>query len=135
MPDLTIRRMAEMDAGFAGHFIRARASLGVSSFGLSVLELGPGFDGYPEHAHEVDGQEEVLVVLDGSATLQADGEVFELDRETMVRIGPGCRRKLVAGPDGLRVLVIGGRPGHAYQAPDFSAVGAPDSARRAGPPV
>ncbi len=135
MPDMTISRITEMDAGFAGHFIRARASLGVAAFGLSVLQLGPNFDGYPEHAHDVDGQEEVLVVLDGSATLQVDDVVVELDRETMVRLGPSCRRKLVAGPEGVRVLVIGGRPGHAYAAPEFSAIGAPDSARRAGPPI
>jgi len=133
--DMTIRRMDEMDSGFSGHFIRARASLGVESFGLSVLELGPNFDGYPEHSHEVDGQEEVLLVLDGSATLQIDGDVVELDRETMVRVGAACRRKLVAGPAGVRLLVIGGRPGHAYAAPEFSALGAPDTARRSGPQV
>ena len=124
-----------MDAAFAGHFVRARASLEVDSFGLSVLSFGPDFAGYPEHSHEADGQEEVLVILDGSATLHVDGEVVALDRETMVRVGPSCRRKVIAGPSGVRFLVIGGRPGRAYAAPEFSELGAPDTARRSGPQV
>lgn len=50
MPDVTVSTIADMDSAFAGHFIRARASLGVKSFGLSVLSVGPDFAGYPEHS-------------------------------------------------------------------------------------
>ena len=131
--DYTALRIDEMDSGFAGHFVRARASLGVSSFGLSILEFDPHFEGYPEHSHEIDHQEEVIVVLDGSATLMVDGEPVDLDRETLVRVGWACRRKLIAGPEGVRFLVIGGCPGRPYAAPPFSETGAPDSAERAGP--
>lgn len=122
-----------MDSAFAGHFVRARASLGVESFGLSLLSFGPDFAGYPEHSHAVEGQEEVLVILAGTATLHVDGEVIDLDRETMVRLNPSCRRKVIAGPAGVRFLVVGGRPGSAYAAPEFSEHGAPDTARRSGP--
>jgi mannose-6-phosphate isomerase-like protein (cupin superfamily) len=131
--DYTVRRIDEMDAGFAGHFMRARSSLGVTSFGLSILELGPNFAGYPEHSHEIDRQEEVFVVLDGSATLMIDGDQLELDRDTLIRVGWECRRKVIAGPEGVRFLVIGGCPSQAYAPPPFSELGAPDSAERAGP--
>jgi hypothetical protein len=32
-------------------------------------------------------------------------------------------RTLKSGPDGLRVLIIGGTPGKAYQPPDWSSGG------------
>jgi mannose-6-phosphate isomerase-like protein (cupin superfamily) len=136
-PDATFTamRIAAMDAGFGGHFVRARASLGATAFGLSVLELGPHFAGYPEHTHARDRQEEVYLVLDGAATIYIDDEPVELDRETLVRVGWRCRRRLIAGPDGVRFLVIGGRPGHPYEPSEFSQLGAPNDARRAGPEV
>ena len=44
----------------------------------------------------------------------------------MVRVGPGPRRKLWPGDDGMRVLALGGVPGQAYEAPDVSQLGAAD---------
>ena len=38
-----------------------------------------------------------------------------------MRVGPGTPRVLASGPDGLRVLIIGGVPGEAYVAPDWSS--------------
>jgi len=52
-------------------FRPARQALGVSSWGINVLELDPGCAGYPEHDHASDGHEEVSVVLRGSIVLQA----------------------------------------------------------------
>ena len=129
----TARRIEEMDAGFSGHFVRARAELGVQSFGISILLLGPDFEGYPEHDHGRDHQEEVYLALSGSGTLVVDGEPLELNPDALVRVGWQARRKVLAGPDGIRLLVLGGRPGHAYEPPPFSYKGAADNARRVGP--
>ena len=107
---------------------RAAAALGVSSFGISIEELAPGADEYPEHDHSEDGlggemftkrpqqlgQEEVYVVLRGSGTLEADGETYRLDPNHIVRVGPAVKRKIVAGPHGLRLLALGATPGKAY---------------------
>ncbi|MGH2974727.1 MAG: hypothetical protein ACRDLL_07665 [Solirubrobacterales bacterium] len=107
---------------------RAAAALGVSSFGISIEELAPGADEYPEHDHAADGlggemfakrpqqlgQEEVYVALRGSGTLEADGETYPIDPDHIVRVGPSVRRKITAGPDGLRLLAIGAIPGQAY---------------------
>jgi hypothetical protein len=38
-----------------------------------------------------------------------------MDTETFVRVAPDPKRKVHAGPDGLRMLVIGGCPGKAYE--------------------
>ena len=73
MPDATIKRLDQMESFYDGLVLRARASLGVSSWGMQIFNLPPNFDEYPEHHHgegAVDpGQEEVYIPLEGSATL------------------------------------------------------------------
>jgi hypothetical protein len=36
-------------------------------------------------------------------------------------VGPSEKRKLVTGPEGARVIAVGGAPGKAYVVPDFTA--------------
>jgi len=109
---------------------RAAAALGVSSLGISIEELDPEADEYPEHDHSEEGiggqmfaqrpqqfgQEEIYVALRGSGVLEADGQTYPIDPDHIVRVGPSVKRKIVAGPDGLRLLAIGGTPGKAYEA-------------------
>ena len=66
--DYTVLRLDEMEAAFGGLLVRVRASLGLSSFGLQVADIPPNSgDAYPEHDHEYDGQEELYLLLRGSA--------------------------------------------------------------------
>jgi len=125
MGDFTVKRIDEMDAALAGAFKRARAELGVESFGMQVLDLPPNLDQYPEHDHSEAGQEEVFVVLRGAAEIEIDGERVELDPDTIVRVGPKARRKIYTGEEGARILALGGVPGAAYVAPKSSHIGAP----------
>jgi quercetin dioxygenase-like cupin family protein len=120
MANYAVKRIDEMEAVFGGAFKRARAELGVESFGLQVLDFPPGATQYPEHDHAADGQEEVYTVLKGKAMLQADGEEYELEPDTFARVGPGQKRKLVTGAEPARLLALGGTPGKAYEAPEFS---------------
>jgi mannose-6-phosphate isomerase-like protein (cupin superfamily) len=122
----SIKRIDEMEAIAYGVFKRARAELGVEAFGIQVIDMPPNADGYPEHDHGSDGQEEVYVTLLGSGEIEIAGERHPLDVDTMVRVGPGVKRKIWPGADGLRVLAIGGYPGKAYEPPEFSKLGAPD---------
>lgn len=108
---------------------RAAAALGVSSLGISIEELEPEADEYPEHDHSEDGlggqmfanrpqqlgQEEIYIALRGSGTLEADGQSYPIDTDHIVRVGPTVKRKVLAGPDGLRLLAIGGTPSKAYE--------------------
>jgi mannose-6-phosphate isomerase-like protein (cupin superfamily) len=124
--DFKVVKIDDMEAIAFGTFRRARAELDVSSFGLQVLDLPPNLDAYPEHDHAEDGQEEVYFVLRGGGEVEIDGERIPLDAETAVSIKSGTRRKLWPGPDGMRVVAIGGTPGAIYQGKESSELGAPD---------
>ena len=126
MGEYTVKRIDELEAIYGGSFKRARAELGVSSFGMQVIDLPPSVTGYPEHDHGQDGQEEVYVVLRGSADRDSDGEHVTIDPDTLVRVAAGTKRKVVPGDKGARLLVIGGIPGHVYEAPAVTELGAPD---------
>lgn len=126
MSDYTIKSIDDMDTFYRGLFRRARGELGVQSFGMAVVDLERGTDDHPEHEHEAAGQEEVFIVLRGSGTMEIDGESFDLDPETMVRVGPASKRRIRPGTDGIRLVAIGGVPGQAYEAPSYTDVGAPD---------
>ena len=115
MPDYTAKKIDQMEAGFGGGFIKARAELGVTAFGFQVIQLPPNFNDYPEHDHAESGQEEVYLALNGSGWLDVEGERVDLDAETLVRVGAETKRKVHSGPEGLRMLVIGGCPGEAYK--------------------
>ncbi|MEA2199673.1 MAG: hypothetical protein QOI89_269 [Solirubrobacteraceae bacterium] len=115
MADYTAKPIGEMEASYGGGFVKARAELGVSAFGMQVIQLPPDFGDYPEHDHAESGQEEVYLPIGGSGWIEIDGERVDLDTDTFVRVGPAARRKVYSGPEGLRVLAIGGAPGHAYQ--------------------
>jgi mannose-6-phosphate isomerase-like protein (cupin superfamily) len=117
MADYTAKKINDMQAGFGGGFIKARAELGVSSFGMQIIAMPPDFGDYPEHDHAEDGQEEVYAVLDGSGWMDVGGDRVEMDEETLVRVPSGVKRKVHSGPQGIRMLVIGGCPGQAYEAP------------------
>jgi mannose-6-phosphate isomerase-like protein (cupin superfamily) len=132
MADATCARIDELESiqGFeALTFRRARSGLGVSSFGISIIELAPNATQYPEHDHSGEGiggrffanrpdqleQEEVYLALRGSGTIEVDGEAFPLDGEHVVRVGAAAKRKVLPGEEGLRLLVLGGAPGRAYE--------------------
>ncbi|MCW2969514.1 MAG: cupin protein [Solirubrobacterales bacterium] len=124
MADYTAKKIGDMEAGFGGGFVKARAELGVSAFGFQVIQLPPSFSDYPEHDHADSGQEEVFVALSGSGWIDIEGERVDLDGETLVRVGPETKRKVHSGPEGLRLLAIGGAPGWPYKIAPMSELGA-----------
>ena len=126
MAEYRVRRIDDMEAVYGDIFKRARAELGVSSFGIAVMDLPPHFDQYPEHDHSEEEQEEVYLVLRGSADIEVERERIPLDPETLIRVGPGAKRKIWPGSEGARVLALGGVPGKVYESPDFTELGAPD---------
>jgi uncharacterized cupin superfamily protein len=128
MSDYAVKRIDDMEGAYGGAFKRARAELGIESFGIQVIDMPPNNDRHPEHDHSGDGQEELYLSLRGTAEIEIDGERHKLDPETMVRVSAGTKRKIYTGEDSLRVLVIGGCPGKVYEAPELSKLGAPDVA-------
>ncbi len=126
MAEFAVKRIDDMEAIYGGAFKRARAELGIESFGIQVVDMPANAERYPEHDHSEDGQEEVYIALSGGCEIEIDGERFPLDPETMVRVSSGTKRKLWPGDEGLRVLIIGGTPGRAYEPPDVTKLGEPD---------
>jgi quercetin dioxygenase-like cupin family protein len=125
MADVTVKNLDEFEAIFGGGMRRVRSGLGVTSFGMQVIELPPGFSMYPDHDHSHDEQEEVYVLLSGRATLRVgEGEEYVLEPGVFARVGPGQKRKLITEDEGARILVLGGTPGQVYEAPEWTEEGA-----------
>jgi mannose-6-phosphate isomerase-like protein (cupin superfamily) len=110
-------------------FIRLRAELGVTSFGLNQIVLHPGQRGRI-HAHE--RQEEVYLVLEGTLSLLVEGEESTHERGELIRVAPAVRRQLLnRGPGTLHLLAIGGagehegRDGKAWTAWDATESASP----------
>jgi uncharacterized cupin superfamily protein len=124
MADVTVKRLEDFEAVFGGGMRRVRAGLGVTAFGIQVVELPPNFSMYPYHDHTHDEQEEVYTPLSGRATLVVGDETYELEPGVFARVGPGLKRKLTTGEDGgARLLCIGATPGRPYEAPEWTEEG------------
>jgi uncharacterized cupin superfamily protein len=92
----------------------ARSALGITAFGVQVLDLPPS---YTTSAHDetASSQEELYVALLGEGELLAGDDAYELREGRLVVAPPACTRALRSGADGLRVLVVGGTPGRPYE--------------------
>jgi mannose-6-phosphate isomerase-like protein (cupin superfamily) len=119
MEPYSVRTIDELASIHGGHVKLAGADLGVEAFGMQVLDLPAGFP-YPEHDHTEDGQEEVYVVLRGTAEFQVDGDRVQAGPGSMLRVAASSRRSMAPGADGVRILALGGTTDRAYQRPaDF----------------
>ena len=99
-----------------------RAGLGITAFGVQIMDFPPDHT-TRSHDEGSTGQEELYLALRGSGAIVIgpDDERLPLDTEHVARIGPGVSRSLVAGPEGLRVLCVGGVPGAPYTPPEWTA--------------
>lgn len=123
MADVTVKRTEDFEAIFGGGFRRVRAGLGVTSFGISVMDIPPNFKMFPEHDQSHDHQEEVYTALSGRGTLHAGGEEIALEPDVWVRVGPDEKRKITTGDEPVRVLAMGATPGEVYEPPEFTVEG------------
>jgi mannose-6-phosphate isomerase-like protein (cupin superfamily) len=103
----------EMEARFA------RRALGGETLGLSLFTLAPGFRIPFGHRHET--QEEVYVVVRGSARVKVEDEIVELVEWDAIRFPKGTMRQVEAGPDGVDYLAFGAGddPTEAEMAPGW----------------
>jgi uncharacterized cupin superfamily protein len=99
-----------------------RAGLDLRAFGANIMDLPPDYT-TTSHDEAESGQQELYVALAGSGSIGIDNAHLALDPEHVVRVDPGTARVLSSGPDGLRVLCIGGVPGRAYEPQEWSSTG------------
>jgi len=83
----------------------ARTPLGGETLGLSLMSLEPVFRIPFGHKHA--GQEEVYVVVRGSARVKVEDEVVELAEWDAIRFGKDTMRAVEAGPNGVEYLAFG----------------------------
>jgi quercetin dioxygenase-like cupin family protein len=88
-----------LEAHFAGNALECEAS------GISFFRVAPRFRIPFGHTH--GRQEEIYIVVEGTARLKLDGEVHELRKWDAVRMSPEVTRNVEAGPDGAEFLAFG----------------------------
>jgi quercetin dioxygenase-like cupin family protein len=93
-----------------------RRELGVRSFGINAWSGDEGARLVGEHDEKPSGQEELYLVLSGSALFTVDGEELEAEPGRVVFVpDPASKRTAVASADGTVVLSVGGKPGEAFE--------------------
>jgi mannose-6-phosphate isomerase-like protein (cupin superfamily) len=83
----------------------ARVPLELEEFGISYQRLAPDYRLPFGHTHSV--QEEVYVLISGSARVKLDDEVVELKPWDAVRVHRDTMRSFEAGPEGAEMIAVG----------------------------
>jgi quercetin dioxygenase-like cupin family protein len=83
----------------------ARKPLGLEKSGVSYFKIAPDFRMPFGHRHSE--QEELYLVLSGSARVKVEDDVIELKPMDAVRVPTGTMRGFEAGPDGAEILAFG----------------------------
>jgi mannose-6-phosphate isomerase-like protein (cupin superfamily) len=83
----------------------ARAPLELEESGISYFRVAPGFRAPFGHTHSE--QEEIYLVVSGSASVKLDDDVVELSEWDAVRIPPGTMRGFEGGPEGAELIAFG----------------------------
>jgi mannose-6-phosphate isomerase-like protein (cupin superfamily) len=83
----------------------ARTALHGETLGLSHMKLSPNFRIPFGHKHEE--QEEVYVVVSGSARIKVEDEIVELGQWDAIRFEKDTMRAVEAGPDGVEYIAFG----------------------------
>ena len=119
-PGFATARYDEMPSLWDGFLNQVRPGLGISAFGVNVMNLPPDYR-TKSHDESESGQEELYVGLAGSGAVVIGEQRLPLDDERAVRVSPGVSRALASGPDGLRVLIVGSPPGRVYEPAAWSS--------------
>ena len=119
MDGYTTSRIDDLPQIWDGWGKLVREGLGLSSFGVNVIDV-PASTRCLDHTEAATGQEELYTALRGHGELLiGEGEDDAAERvpvssETVTRVAPETRRRFLSGPDGCRLLVVGGVAGQAF---------------------
>jgi uncharacterized cupin superfamily protein len=113
MSNVTLKRIEDIEyqhvqSPHEGCRVRhAGKALGVTAWGMNIVEMESGCATAAQQTHLVDGREEVYVILRGSATLETSAGALLLGTGALVRVGSGERRRFLPGPEGVTLLALG----------------------------
>ena len=122
MTGYSAKSIDELQTLWGGFAKLVRPGLEITAFGVNIMDLPPDYS-TRSHDESGSGQQELYVALRGSGSVDVEGDRLPLDADHLVRVDAGTSRVLSSGPDGLRVLCIGGVPGGVYEPPDWSSTG------------
>jgi mannose-6-phosphate isomerase-like protein (cupin superfamily) len=83
----------------------ARRPLELENSGLSYYRVAPGYRLPFGHHHSE--QEEVYLILSGSARMKLDDDIVELSQWDALRVPAEVTRAFEAGPEGAEILAFG----------------------------
>lgn len=115
-------RIDELPTLWDGFAKLVREGMGLSAFGVQIMDLPPDY-ATESHNESESRQEELYVGLRGSGAVVVHGDTEErlaLDTDRLVAVGPDFERTLTSGPEGLRVLCIGAPPDRPYTPPEWT---------------
>jgi hypothetical protein len=119
MNDYSTSRIDDLPQIWDGWGKLIRDGLGLSAFGVNAIDVPPDTRCL-DHTETSTRQEELYTALRGSGTLligdgeDADAERVAVTSETVTRVAPTTRRRFLSGPEGCRLLVVGGVVGQAF---------------------
>jgi mannose-6-phosphate isomerase-like protein (cupin superfamily) len=122
MSGYSAKSIDELPTKWDGFAKLVRAGLQITAFGANIMDLPPDYS-TKAHNESESGQEELYVALSGSGSVDIGDTKLPLDAEHLVRVDAATTRVLSSGPQGLRVLCIGGTPGSAYEPREWSSAG------------
>jgi hypothetical protein len=119
MEGFTTSRIDDLPQIWDGWGKLVRNGVGITSFGCNVIDV-PASTRCLDHTEAESGQEELYTALRGEGTLliglgeDVDAERVVVSSDTVTRVAPETRRRFLSGPDGCRLLVVGGTPGKVF---------------------
>ena len=114
MSDYTVVKWADVPNGAAGWGLAdedmemrmARGPLGCKDHGVSFAKFGKNFK--PTFGHTQKQQEEVYVILSGTAEMNIDGTISEVSAGSAVRVAAGVWRAFRAkGGEDVTMIITG----------------------------
>jgi uncharacterized cupin superfamily protein len=98
-----------------GNWSLVRRALGLSSFGINLVDI-PAGEQIPEHDETARDQEEVFYIVSGEPTMVVDGEDHPLHSGDFVRLDPEHSRTVRNdGGEPARVLIASAPRSSGYE--------------------
>lgn len=114
------------DREFGTGWHSLREHFGVRAFGVNANTAAAGHELVAAHAEaDFAAHEELYVVLRGRARFECDGSEVDVVPGQALHVAAEVQRRAVALETPTLLLMVGGTPGRAYEAPDWGHGGLP----------